>query len=83
MKAVLFGATRGIGRSLARLMAARGDALVLLGRDPQALARSASDLAILGATQVATFLRDLSEPSISTRRSPPPTPRSTASTPWC
>jgi short-subunit dehydrogenase len=44
-------------------MAARGDALVLLGRDPDALARSASDLAILGAARVATFPCDLSAPA--------------------
>lgn len=62
MKAVLFGATRGIGRSLARLMAERGDAVALLGRDPDALARSARDLAVLGAAQVATATCDLLDP---------------------
>lgn len=39
------GATRGIGRALARLMAERGDRLALLGRDPEEVARSAADLA--------------------------------------
>lgn len=62
MKAVLFGATRGMGRSLARLMAERGDAVALLGRDPDALARSARDLAVLGAAQVATAACDLTAP---------------------
>ena len=62
MKAVLFGATRGMGRSLARLMAERGDAVALLGRDPDALARSARDLAVLGAAQVATAACDLLDP---------------------
>lgn len=62
MKVVLFGATRGMGRSLARLMAVRGDALVLLGRDPDALARSAQDLQVLGAAQVATAACDLLHP---------------------
>lgn len=62
MKAVLFGATRGMGRSLARLMAERGDAVALLGRDPDALARSARDLAVLGASQVATAECDLLAP---------------------
>ena len=32
MKVVLLGATKGMGRALARLMAARGDELFLLGR---------------------------------------------------
>jgi len=63
VKVALFGATRGIGRSLARLMAERGDALALLGRDPEALARSADDLAILGAARVATAPCDLLQPA--------------------
>jgi decaprenylphospho-beta-D-erythro-pentofuranosid-2-ulose 2-reductase len=44
MKAVILGATKGIGRALARRMAARGDTLYLLGRDLDDLARSAADL---------------------------------------
>jgi decaprenylphospho-beta-D-erythro-pentofuranosid-2-ulose 2-reductase len=44
MKAVVLGATKGMGRAVARLLAARGDALHLLGRDPEELARSARDL---------------------------------------
>jgi decaprenylphospho-beta-D-erythro-pentofuranosid-2-ulose 2-reductase len=63
MKVVLLGATRGIGRSLARLMAARGDALVLLGRDGESLTRSAADLKIHGAASVDTALCDLSDPT--------------------
>ncbi len=43
---VFFGATKGMGRSLARLMAARGDRLFLLGRDPEDLERSARDLEV-------------------------------------
>lgn len=62
MKVVLFGATRGMGRSLARLMAQRGDALALLGRDAAALARSTSDLAVLGASRVASAPCDLLQP---------------------
>jgi NAD(P)-dependent dehydrogenase (short-subunit alcohol dehydrogenase family) len=46
LKAVLLGATRGMGRALARRMAERGDALVLLGRDPADLESSAKDLEI-------------------------------------
>lgn len=44
MKAVLLGATKGMGRALAQLMAERGDELFLLGRDEAELARSAADL---------------------------------------
>ena len=44
MRVVFLGATRGMGRSLARKMAERGDALFLLGRDPEQLSRSARDL---------------------------------------
>jgi short-subunit dehydrogenase len=51
MKAVLLGATRGIGRAVARVLAARGERLFLLGRDPEALARSARDLEIRGARE--------------------------------
>ncbi len=35
MKVVLLGATKGMGRALARRMAERGDRLFLLGRDPR------------------------------------------------
>lgn len=44
MRVVLLGATRGMGRALARRMASRGDQLFLLGRDGDELARSARDL---------------------------------------
>ena len=54
MKVVLLGATKGMGRALARLMAERGDRLVLLGRDATDLARSAADLQIRGAGAVGT-----------------------------
>ena len=46
MKTALLGATRGMGRALARLLAERGDELVLLGRDEAELERSAKDLEI-------------------------------------
>ena len=42
----MLGATKGIGRALARQLAARGDALFLLGRDPDDLAASARDIEI-------------------------------------
>ena len=44
MKIVLLGATKGMGRALARRLAERGDALFLLGRDPSELAAAARDL---------------------------------------
>jgi decaprenylphospho-beta-D-erythro-pentofuranosid-2-ulose 2-reductase len=63
MKVVLLGATRGMGRALARLMAERGDAVFLLGRDADELARSASDLeARAGRGKVGTAVCDLEKP---------------------
>ncbi|HUI24742.1 MAG TPA: SDR family NAD(P)-dependent oxidoreductase [Candidatus Kryptonia bacterium] len=63
MKVVFLGATKGMGRALARLMAARGDELFLLGRDPDDLARSAEDLRLHGATGgVGTAECDLLKP---------------------
>ena len=44
MKAVILGATSGMGRSLARQLAERGDRLFVLGSDPENGARSAADL---------------------------------------
>ena len=44
MNVAFLGATKGMGRALARLMAQRGDRLFLLGRDPADLERSARDL---------------------------------------
>jgi len=44
MRVVALGVTRGMGRSLARLLAERGDRLFLLGRDAADLGRTAADL---------------------------------------
>ena len=44
LKIVLLGGTKGIGRALARRLAARGDRLHLLGRDLADLATCAADL---------------------------------------
>jgi short-subunit dehydrogenase len=49
MKAVFLGATKGMGRALARLLAQRGDRVFLLGRDLDDLQRSATDLELFGA----------------------------------
>lgn len=62
MKVVFLGATKGMGRALARLMAERGDQLALLGRDMEDLQRSAQDLQITGARSVATIACDLLHP---------------------
>jgi short-subunit dehydrogenase len=61
--AVVFGATKGIGRALARQMAARGDRLFLLGRHREDLQRSASDLDVYGGSTPTQFaLCDLERP---------------------
>jgi short-subunit dehydrogenase len=44
VKVAFVGATRGMGRALARALAERGDVLFLLGRDAAEMARSARDL---------------------------------------
>lgn len=66
MNAVVLGATRGMGRALARRLAARGDRLVLLGRDRDELARSAADLdlrAPAGGAVAGTASCDLLAPA--------------------
>lgn len=64
MRAAFLGASRGMGRALARRMAERGDALFLLGRDLDDLARSAADLQVAGAAgEVGTGACDLLEPA--------------------
>ncbi|PYQ08805.1 MAG: hypothetical protein DMF82_00790, partial [Acidobacteria bacterium] len=63
LKVAFLGATRGIGRSLSRLMAARGDDLFLLGRDVDDLERSARDLeARAGRGSVGAAHCDLEKP---------------------
>jgi len=63
MNVVLFGATRGMGRSLARLLAARGGRLFLLEHVAEELQHSARDLEIRGAQlPVKTACCDLLKP---------------------
>jgi decaprenylphospho-beta-D-erythro-pentofuranosid-2-ulose 2-reductase len=65
MHVAFLGATKGIGRALARAMAARGDRLVLLGRSLDELERSARDLeAHAGKDATVGVVRcDLADPS--------------------
>ncbi len=63
MKAVFVGATRGMGKALARRMAERADALYLLGRDAEGLALAARDLEARGArAPVRSGPLDLGDP---------------------
>lgn len=63
MRVVFLGATKGMGRALARLMARRRDAVFLLGRDEADLALCARDLEIQGASASVGFARcDLDDP---------------------
>jgi decaprenylphospho-beta-D-erythro-pentofuranosid-2-ulose 2-reductase len=63
LKVIFLGATKGIGRALARLMAERGDRLFLLGRDLDDLRICANDLQLLGASgEVGVTTCDLLRP---------------------
>ena len=63
LRVAFLGATRGMGRALARLMAERGDRLFLLGRSSGDLERSASDLQVrAGEGSVGTAHCDLEDP---------------------
>ena len=64
MKVAFVGATRGMGRALARRLAERGDALFLLGRDTAELALSARDLEARGTpVPVGHASLDLARPA--------------------
>jgi short-subunit dehydrogenase len=64
LRVAFVGATRGMGKALARRMAERGDRLCLLGRPGPALAAAAADLAARGAAgPVAAAPLDLGEPA--------------------
>lgn len=63
-RVVLLGGTKGIGRAVARLLAERGDKVVLLGRDMDELERSAADLAVRSGSEAIPSARcDLADPS--------------------
>lgn len=63
MKVIFLGATKGMGRALARLMAKRGDELFLLGRDHEDLEKSAADLAADGMKPAGIGMCDLADPT--------------------
>lgn len=63
MNVVILGATQGMGQSLARLMAQRGDRLFLLGRNAAAMEVCLRDLeARSGRAPAGTAVCDLGEP---------------------
>jgi decaprenylphospho-beta-D-erythro-pentofuranosid-2-ulose 2-reductase len=63
VKVAFLGATKGMGRALARLMAGRGERLFLLGRDTLDLERSAKDLEVYGKGAGVAFTQcDLLDP---------------------
>jgi len=62
VKVVFLGATKGMGRALARRLAQRGAEMVLLGRDRDDLERSAADLRAYGAASVGIGDCDLLHP---------------------
>ena len=55
MKVVFVGATKGMGRALARRMVERGDDVFLLGRDEADMERSARDLEVRANRPVGCF----------------------------
>jgi len=56
------GATKGMGRALARRMAARGECIAVLGRDDSAVESLSRDLVVRGAPAVASAHCDLESP---------------------
>lgn len=65
MRVAFLGATKGMGRALARLMAERGDRICLLGRNLADLERSASDLAVrTTGSPVPCVVCDLERPDV-------------------
>lgn len=64
MKAIIFGATKGMGRAVARALIERGDSVLLLGRDEVELNKSAKDLEQRArhSTSVSCVFCDLEQP---------------------
>lgn len=64
MKVVVLGATKGIGRAIARALGEAGHELYLLGREPDELSRSATDLSVRsGSKAVRSGVCDLEQPA--------------------
>jgi decaprenylphospho-beta-D-erythro-pentofuranosid-2-ulose 2-reductase len=64
MKVAIVGATRGMGRALARELATRGDSVCVLGRDAQEIERSAADLrARAPSVKIGATVCDLEDPA--------------------
>jgi short-subunit dehydrogenase len=63
-RVAILGATRGMGRSLARRFVERGDSVAIMGRDTEELVRSAADLKTRGTpgVRVCTQVCDLEKP---------------------
>ena len=62
-RVAIFGATSAIAQAVARRMASRGDALVLVGRDAQRLEAVAADLKVRGAAAAHCLAADLADTS--------------------
>lgn len=60
-KAIIMGATSRIAQEVARMLAADGDKLFLVGRQQERLDTLAEDLKIRGATDTATFMMDATD----------------------
>ncbi len=60
-KIVIFGATSAIAQETAKLMAADGHCLFLVGRKPERLAEIAQDLRVRGAASVDTLVMDVND----------------------
>lgn len=60
-RVAIFGATSAIAQAVARCMAQRGDALVVVGRNRERLEAVAGDLRVRGAGAVHTLVADLNE----------------------
>jgi short-subunit dehydrogenase len=60
---IILGATSSMARALARALAARGDSLLLAGRDVAELKRLASDCTLRGATSAQAIAFDARDPA--------------------
>lgn len=66
-RTLITGASRGIGADLARAFAEAGASLVLSGRDGEALAAQAEELAVTYGVRTAVVAADLSQPEAPER----------------